>query len=254
MAEPTNSERLEHLIVKGEAVIQTYQPSPPGAFGYATLGSGPFSEWRNQALACLTSLLGAEHVYVSNFERTVSKAIPSHVQSGNGILKATREDLLAGHLGGRQITSVVTIVERVCVRFHYVARALRRRHQGRPSLDVQDEYDVQDLFGALLEMYFEDIRPEEYTPSYAGKSTRMDFLLKREATVVEMKKTRQGLDAKVLASELIEDIGRYGAHPDCQTLICFVYDPDGLIANPRGIESDLEKLGNSIAVRVFISP
>ena len=42
---------------------------------------------------------------------------------------------------------------------------------------MEDEYDVQDLFHALLTIYFEDIRKEEWSPSYAGGASRMDFLL-----------------------------------------------------------------------------
>ena len=70
------------------------------------------------------------------------------------------------------------VLERIFQKFHRVARQLRNRHNGRPTLDVNDEYDVQDLLHALLKMYFDDVRPEEWTPSYAGKSARMDFLLK----------------------------------------------------------------------------
>lgn len=141
----------------------------------------------------------------------------------------------------------------ICSRFHDIARQLRKRHDDRPTLDVRDEYDVQDLLHALLRLYFNDIRPEEWTPSYAGASSRMDFLLKQEQVVVEAKKTRANLKDKQLGEQLIIDIARYKAHPDCQTLYCFVYDPEGLIANPKGLESDLshdyEGLGAIVRVR-----
>ena len=32
----------------------------------------------------------------------------------------------------------------------------------------------------FFDFAFDDIRPEEYTPSYAGGSSRIDFLLKDE--------------------------------------------------------------------------
>jgi hypothetical protein len=53
-----------------------------------------------------------------------------------------------------------------------------------------DEYDVQDIFHALLRLFVDDIREEEWTPSYAGGASRMDFLLPELETVVEIKKTR----------------------------------------------------------------
>ena len=67
--------------------------------------------------------------------------------------------------------------------------------QTETTLDVEDEYDVQDLLHALLRLYFKDIRPEEWTPGYAGTSSSMDFLLHPEEIVIEVKKTRKGLRA-----------------------------------------------------------
>ena len=62
----------------------------------------------------------------------------------------------------------------------------------------------------------------------------MDFLLKKEKIVVEVKMTRRGLADKEVGDQLIVDIERYKKHPDCNTLICFIYDPDGRIMNsPR---------------------
>jgi hypothetical protein len=116
-----------------------------------------------------------------------------------------------------------------------------------------DEYDVQDLLHALLKIDFTDIRAEEWTPSYAGKSARMDFLLKREKIVIEAKKTRDGLTEKELGDELLVDVARYKAHPDCRTLVCFVYDPDQRIGNPDGLSYDLEQASSEeLAVVVHI--
>ncbi len=120
---------------------------------------------------------------------------------------------------------------------------------------MNDECDVQDLLHALLCIDFDDIRDEEWTPSFASAASRMDFLLKSERVVVEAKMTRKGLDAKTLGEELIVDIGRSRVHPDCDTLFCFVYDPDGRIKNASGLERDLEKLSDGeLNVRVLIRP
>lgn len=142
----------------------------------------------------------------------------------------------------------------LCSRFHLVAKQLRSRHDERDTLYVEDEYDVQDLFHGLLLVFFDDIRPEEWTPSYAGGSSRMDFLLKQDDAVVEIKKTRKGLAARQVCEELIIDIQRYQAHPSCKTLVCFVYDPEGRISNPSGIENDLSKDHEDLRVQVIIAP
>jgi len=145
-------------------------------------------------------------------------------------------------------------VEKLCSRFHTVAGQLEKRHSGRGTLVINDEYDVQDLLHALLKLDFDDVRNEEWTPSYGGGAARMDFLLKKEQIVIEVKMTRVGLGERELGNQLIVDIAKYKGHPDCRTLVCFVYDPDHVLSNPRGLEADLEKLGNGIGVRVLIRP
>jgi len=146
-------------------------------------------------------------------------------------------------------------IEAVCNAFHTVARSVRKRHADRPTLDVADEYDVQDLLRSLLAVDFRDVRPEEWTPSYAGGAARMDFLLKSEQVVVETKMTRDGLGDKELGEQLIVDIARYAQHPDCKTLVCFIYDPLGRVTNPAGLQADLENQpSGGLAVRVLVRP
>jgi hypothetical protein len=247
-------ERLEQLIAKGGAVLATHRPNPPGTYGFTTLDAGSFSEWKAQALTCLSSAVGADHIYVEHFKEEVKQGFKGHVNAGIGILRAACEDLKSGHLDKPVERSPLLLLEHICSRFHDVARQLRARHDGRPTLEVNDEYDVQDLMHGLLRLHFVDIRAEEYTPSYASKSSRMDFLLKREALVVEIKMTRAGLGPKELSLQLIDDIERYKAHPDCEGLLCFVYDPAGLIPNARGFESDLRRDLPPLPVRVLIYP
>jgi REase_DpnII-MboI len=146
------------------------------------------------------------------------------------------------------------IVVRLADRLHAVARQLRQRREARPTLDVGDEYDLQDLFHALLTIHFDDIRKEEWSPSYAGGASRMDFLLPEIEAVVELKKSRPSMTAKGLGDQLIIDIARYKMHPMCRTLYCLVYDPEGRIGNPRGVENDLNTDSGEIAVRVMILP
>ncbi len=83
-------------------------------------------------------------------------------------------------MGPSEEIEVIKTVENLFNKFHKITRQLRKRHGGRDTLDVNDEYDVQDLLHALLHIYFNDIRPEEWTPSYAGGSRRVDFLLKKK--------------------------------------------------------------------------
>jgi len=93
--------------------------------------------------------------------------------------------------------------------FHRTALRLRTRHADREPFLINDEYDVQDLFSALLETRFEDVRREEWGPSYAGGATRVDFFLKSECVLLETKMTRDGLSDRRVGEELIIDIAHY---------------------------------------------
>jgi hypothetical protein len=150
--------------------------------------------------------------------------------------------------------TAVTKVERLLNRFHRVARQLHHRHDDRETLIIQDEYDVQDLLHALLCVFFDDVRPEESAPSYAGASSRVDFLLKNEKIVIEAKMTNEKLKDKKIGEQLIIDIKRYQAHPDCKTLVCFVYDPGGFIRNATGLTKDIAHKHDNLDVKLIISP
>ena len=55
-----------------------------------------------------------------------------------------------------QDTEVFSKLMNIFNRFHKVSIQLRSRYKGRPTLEVNDEYDVQDLLHALLCLHFQD--------------------------------------------------------------------------------------------------
>jgi hypothetical protein len=128
---------------------------------------------------------------------------------------------------------------------------LSHRRKGVQSLSFSTEYDVQDLLHALLRPWVFDIRSEEFTPSYAGSSTRMDFLLPKYKIVLELKFVRDR-NAKEIGKELIEDIEHYQRHPDCQYLWCVVFDPNHLLPNKEGLKTDLEGPRTTKAGTVYV--
>jgi REase_DpnII-MboI len=182
------------------------------------------------------------------------------VEEAIGVLESPEyleREARLGLAASQSIEDLARALQRVlylCSHFAVVARQLQQRHDRRPTITINDEYDVQDLFHALLRLDFNDVRCEEPTPSSAGKSARIDFLLKREKIVVEIKKTRPSLGAREVDDQLLIDIGRYKAHPDCHALVCFVYDPEFRIGNPVELASDLTKYHDGLDVRVVVHP
>jgi REase_DpnII-MboI len=182
-------------------------------------------------------------------------AVPAFFKAATRLLRQVELNTGPMGLSDGADQQPVKAVLAICDRFHAIAGQLNQRREGRPTLEIKDEYDVQDLVHALLRLYFDDIRPEEWTPSYCGGSSRMDFLLKGHEIVVEAKMTRKGLMAKEVSEQLIIDAAKYRQHPECKTLVCLVYDPTSLVKNPRGIERDLAKLsGNGLELICVITP
>jgi hypothetical protein len=90
--------RLDSLIEKGNKVIATHRPNPPGVIGFPTLNSEAFSEWQTQSLSYLINILSQEHIYVQQFKDEVQGGHASSVGSGRGILRTVREDIEGGYL------------------------------------------------------------------------------------------------------------------------------------------------------------
>jgi hypothetical protein len=142
----------------------------------------------------------------------------------------------------------------LCCRFHSVARQLRLRGEYRATLSVEDEFDAQDLLHALLRVQFDNIDTDEWTPSYSSGTPRTTLLLNDGRLAVIVKKTRPGLNAKDLSDQLQIDAERYRSHGRCTTLLCFMYDPEGRIGNPRGLEASLASVSKSFVIDVLVAP
>lgn len=168
-------------------------------------------------------------------------------------LEAALKPFCKNNINEKENDAIETLTH-ILSRFHKFARQLRNRHDKREPIEIKDEYDVQDLLHAILKLHFDDVRKEENLPSYAGSSSRVDFALKKEEILIEVKKTRHNLKDKELGEQLILDKAHYKVNSDYKTLICFIYDPEELINNPTGLERDLSEVNSELRVLVVISP
>ena len=220
-----------------------------------TVTNSIYISWHTNVVSFLSKVLPQDNHYLAKIcgmpKNTFSNATAC-IELIKNLIEQIERDIVSLKDENSKVDGL-SHLNTIFTRFHYVARQLRSRHADRKTLDILDEYDVQDLIHALLKLYFDDIRPEEWTPSYAGGCSRMDFLLKNEKVVIEVKKTRSNMKDKNLGEQLIIDIEKYKAHPDCEKLICFVYDPEGLVGNPMGIASDLVSTHGGF-VDVIIKP
>lgn len=240
----------QQACLNGHQITANYQRSPQFRKKFcATCGAATIQ----QCLSCKHNIRGEYHtdgvVIIGHIT-----PVPTHCENcGKPFPWTEARAKLAADRDPAE-TDPLQLAEHLCSRFHLIARQCRSRHVDRPTLIVDDEYDVQDLLHSLLHIYFDDIRAEEWTPSYAGGSSRVDFLLKNEQVVIEVKKTRPKLKSRDVGDQLLIDVARYRSHPHCKRLLCFVYDPDGWIANPRGLENDLNSKTEDFEVKVIVVP
>lgn len=257
MNQQTN--QLRSLASQGASLLSTAKYPPPDLcddFTPKFVDSSQLNVWRTRVLTFIRTLNLPNDFYSEELNKILNNSTSGSVKSAVDLINALADDIDNELFQLPSPASVLPLnhLERIFDRFDKIARQLNKRHANRSTLEITDEYDVQDLLHAILCLYFDDIRPEEWNPSYAGKSTRSDFLLKKESIVIEVKKTRDGLGAKELGKQLIEDIAHYKGHNDCDVLVAFVYDPESHVDNPRGIEADLSEQDGEIPINVFIRP
>jgi hypothetical protein len=67
--------------------------------------------------------------------------------------------------------------------------------------------------------------------------------------------TQPTLTDKGVCFELMQDVAHYKHHSDYKKLVCLVYNPQGLIENPHGIENDIRKFSSeSLGVELIVGP
>jgi len=150
---------------------------------------------------------------------------------------------------------VDTVIAQICSNFIKFDRSIRHRYANRPTITINDEYDLQNALEAILRLFVKDIRPEDYVPSYAAGRSRVDFHLPEHGIIIETKMASTTLLDKDIGDQLIVDYQHYKVLPHCNQLICFVYDKDSNLRNPHALISDLEKMSDSdLKMTVIISP
>jgi hypothetical protein len=129
----------------------------------------------------------------------------------------------------------LTVLDGLLRRLPRAVRELRVRHGQRPAFRVEDEHDLEDLLRALLPLYFDDVRPEGRTPSYAA-GTRTDFVLAAEGAAVTVKRVATADCEAGLVEQLAEDAGYYERRGGVRALVCLAYDPEQRAVDPARLE------------------
>lgn len=263
MAMTDHKEEIKKLINEGMRI----PPQDAGTFIQQLVGdnyslkSHPFSIWRSRALSILGAVMGEKRFHFKDFSNRCKDPLNKDRDVGLGILNAVLDDLQQGRLEIRKekqtsvVQGPVEIIRNVARRFDRAVSVLKDRKRDKPPFKVNDEYDLQDLFHALLRIQFDDIRTEVRTAKYSGSEKQMDFVIRNERIVVETKMASSVLREKVLGEQLNEDVTWYRKNKEnCKTLVCFVYDPDRVLKNPAELMEIETRSDPEFTVIVVIAP
>lgn len=231
---------LEHMVVRASSAVTLREIEDVFIF------AGAEPTWRESEPAPFTNRQVAAKVWIHGIKTHAPDKLRSILLSALQQLgeqpeepqshPPNRSEETKPTATGRVYPSdIADLLDRLTKGIARAAFPLVRRRKGKPVLALSDEYDVQDLFHSMLRPWVKDVRAEEYTPSYALTSTRVDFLLKRHRVAVELKFVRDARHSRTVHDELSTDLAHYRAHPDVDVLWAIVFDPSGHISNPAGL-------------------
>ena len=123
----------------------------------------PYHIWLTNVLQFLVDNFDEKNVYAQSFIDTAvdvrsNRPERYHLTMGALILKNLKKYLQDNPNYSKYSKNCgMQQVELLCNRFHLIASQLRSRRENRATIEVEDEYDAQDLLHSLLKVFFDDI-------------------------------------------------------------------------------------------------
>ncbi len=159
----------------------------------------------------------------------------------------------AGEPPPSELAALLDKLERLLRRLPQAARQLRDRHGSRPTLVVEDIFDLQDLLRCALHLSYDDVRRETRTPRYA-LATRTDFALPGPIPVaLTAKLVTSAFTEPQLTAEMEEDITYYDRPVGQSCLVCLLYDPGQHLPRPEQLEVAWQRTCGDLYVRCVVA-
>jgi hypothetical protein len=155
---------------------------------------------------------------------------------------------------GTDVVKVVSALQQFgeCVRY------LNNRRSKGTVINIKSEADVQDAVYLMLRPWVHDLTWENPTDKVGSRYAIKDFLSKQLKVVVEAKYVRDKEHGKHITTELHDDIEIYRHHPECETIVFFIYDPHTFIPDVPGLQKHIETQrtydGRQLTVYCVVKP
>ncbi len=152
---------------------------------------------------------------------------------------SAKEKINQGLIVRESILPSVNVLLSVLNSFPDVVSRLKHRRSGKSTLDINDEYDIQDILYVMLKGMFPTLQYEDPTSKVGPNSSRADFTILDLCVFIEVKHVSQKGKEKTVHDECLTDIQKYGKQEGCQKIIFFIYDPNKCIDNQYAYKTGL---------------
>ena len=159
--------------------------------------------------------------------------------------------------GASQRERLLSILEA----FNECVAYLHGRRVKAKTLEVASEAAIQDVLFLMLKPVFPELTFEDPSPKSAASYAIKDFYFPSMKLVLEAKYVGSRDEVRAVEKQLADDIWKYSAHPDCEYLIFFIYDPYPHIADRRNFvtrmsrkQGEFSNLGRQVQIHTVIRP
>jgi hypothetical protein len=143
------------------------------------------------------------------------------------------------------------LVTAICERLPKAAKVLAKRRGKKPTFQLKDEYDVQDLLNCLLRAYLKFSVQEDPIGKIAGtNSSRADISVEEIGVLIEVKFVRSPQNQREFVRQFSEDLVLYTKWAPLKTLLYVVYNSSELPDSEALLKLDGEHI---VAGKVFRS-
>lgn len=133
---------VQQVCVNGHQTTDNYNRSPEFRRKFCPECG---AETIHQCPSCGRPIRGDYHV--DGVFCVSSTPVPTHCENCGAAYPWTEKKLqISKTASSNDPTKKLGLVELICSRFHLVARQLNSRYDDRSTLEIKDEYDVQDLW------------------------------------------------------------------------------------------------------------
>lgn len=134
------------------------------------------------------------------------------------------------------VNQVINILNR----FPDVLSRLTHRRSGKIPLNIEDEYDMQDIIYVMLKGPFPTLQYEDPNRKVGTTSSTIDFIIDELGLFLETKFISVKGKEKEIQKQCREDIISYGNQTNCFRIIFLIFDPNHSIDNEYAFKSGLE--------------